>query len=310
MRTLSWPLRFLLLFCLLLSFGSPALAQALDYQYFDETGHNVQGAFLQFYRQASNPTLLYGYPITEEFTRPDGLRVQYFQRARFEYNQRVSLTSLGAELYKPSNPVNVYSPLACRYFAETGYSVCFEFREFFDANGGFEQFGLPISAFENHEGTIVQYFEKARLEWQPWREAGQRVVISDLGRIYFDKAHEDPGLLPPAQPLNAIIRPLVLSLQVRAFVQKAVTLGADEQTIYIIARDQRGQPLSDAECTTDLTWPDGRFDSANSLTGAHGLALLPFTFSGQPQGQLVYAQVTCAFGGLSSRTYTSFRIWY
>jgi hypothetical protein len=316
MRAFGRPLGLFLALSLLLSMSIAAHAQALDYEYFDQTGHNVQGEFLRFYRQASNPLLLYGYPITEEFARSDGLRVQYFQRARFEYHpelpegQRVVLTSLGTALYAPANPVNTYSPLACRYFEQTGYSVCYEFYEFFETNGGIPQFGLPISPFEYHDGTLVQYFEKTRLEWQPWREPGQRVVVTDLGRIFFDRAGEDPNLMPPSQPLNAVIQPAVLSLHVRAFVLKAVTLPNDQQTIYIIARDQRGLALADADCTTRLHWPEGRSDTVLSRTDHNGVATLPFAFNTPTQGELVLAEISCSYRNLSAGTATSFRIWY
>jgi hypothetical protein len=316
MHALQRPLGLFLAFCLLLLTSTSVLAQAVDYQYFNETGHNVQGEFLQFYRLAANPLLVYGYPITEEFTRTDGMRVQYFQRARFEYRaelpagQRVVLSSLGRALYTPANPIPTDNPQACQYFEQSGYSVCYDFYPFFEANGGVAQFGLPISSFESRDDTIVQYFEKARLEWQPWRAPGQRVVITDLGRIYFDKVGEDPGLLPPAAPLNAVTRPLVLSIHVRAFVLKAVTLADDQQTIYIIARDQRGQPLAEADCTVQLQWPDGRSDTVLRRTDRNGIAQLPFAFNDQIHGRRVLAGVSCNYGGISAGTTTSFRIWY
>jgi len=316
MRAHSRPLVLLLALSLLLATGIPAQAQAQDFRYFSETGHNVYGEFLHFYQQASNPLLIYGYPITEEFTRSGGLRVQYFQRARFEYHpempagRRVILTPLGTDSYIASTQINIYSPLSCRYFAATGYSVCFEFLQFFDTNGGVAQFGLPVSPFEYRDDTIVQYFENARLEWQPWREPGQRVVIADLGRIYFGKAGEDPGLLPPSQPLNAGTEPLVLSLQVRAFVSKAVAHSDDRQAVFIVVRDQRGKPIADANCTSNLTWPDQRTESALQHTDAAGVATISLAFTGQPEGRMVYADVSCTYNGLQSATSTSFRIWY
>lgn len=316
MRILRRALGLILLLALLLGGRGSAFAQSQGYEYFDQTGHNVQGEFLKFYRQASNPTLLYGYPVTEEFTDREGLRVQYFQRARFELHpeldagRRVVPTLLGVALYSPSNQLNIYSPFACRLFSETGYPVCFEFLEFFDANGGVEQFGLPISPFEYRQDTIVQYFQKARLEWQPWRSPGQRVVITDLGRIYFDRLREDPGLLPPVKPLNASTQPLVLAVRVNAFVQKAVTLAQDEQTIYIVVHDQRGQPLADTACTTQLEWPDGHRDSAASRTDSRGVARLQFSFNSQLQGNLISAEVTCGYDTLQGISRTSFRIWY
>ena len=279
----------------------------------DETGHNVQGEFLAFYRKAANPTLLYGYPITEEFTRADGLRVQYFQRARFEYHpelpEHVTLTPIGREVYTPTLPLSFSNPFACRSF-DTGYSVCFAFLEFFDAYGGLTQFGQPVSPFEFQDNMIVQYFENARIEWQPMREDGQRVVVTDLGRIYFDRMGEDPGLLPPVQPMSAGTEPLVLALQVRAFVEKAVALTDDTQTIYIAVQDQSTQPITGAECTIAVHWPDQHTDTTVTLTNEGGVAVAAMAFNNQPQGEVIYVDVSCSYGGNVGVTSTSFRIWY
>lgn len=316
MRTLQRPLTFLLALCLLAPTWISAQAQGPDFQYFNETGHNVQGEFLQFYLKASNPTLVYGYPLTEQFTNSDGLLVQYFQRARFEYHpelpegQRVQLTPLGQEMYTPSIQLNFTSPFACRYFSETGYSVCFSFWEFFENNGGVDQFGYPISPFEYQDNMLVQYFQKARLEWQPWNPEDQHVVITDLGRMYFDKVGEDPGLLAVAQPLNSTTEQAVLSLQVLAFVQKAVALPTDQQTIFIVAQDQGGQPVSNAECTATVYWPNGLKDSSVVLTNESGVAVMALSFNNQPQGKLIYTDITCNYSGLTGTTTTSFRIWY
>ncbi len=315
MRALYKSLALLLAACLLLSSWGTAHAQTQDFEFFDETGHNVFGEFLAFYQKATNPTLLYGYPITEEFTRADGLRVQYFQRARFEYHpelpegQRVTLTPLGREIYVSTLPLNFTNPFACRTF-DTGFSVCFAFLDFFNANGELAQFGQPISPFEFQDNMIVQYFENARVEWQPMRENGQRVVVTDLGRIYFDRMAEDPGLLPPVEPLSASTQPLVLSLQVRAFVEKAVVLSNDLQTIYIAVQDQSTQSISGASCTTSIRWPDQHVDTSVNATNQNGLAVVALSFTNQPQGEVIYVDVVCSYNGSSGSTSTSFRIWY
>jgi DMSO/TMAO reductase YedYZ molybdopterin-dependent catalytic subunit len=53
-------------------------------QFFDPTGHNVCGRFLNYWREHGGLTI-FGYPITEEMTE-NGLTVQYFERARCEYH--------------------------------------------------------------------------------------------------------------------------------------------------------------------------------------------------------------------------------
>jgi len=58
-------------------------------RYFAETGHNVRGRFLTYWRRKGG-LAQFGYPLSEEFveTLEDGrtYTVQYFERARFEYH--------------------------------------------------------------------------------------------------------------------------------------------------------------------------------------------------------------------------------
>jgi hypothetical protein len=292
-----------------------AQTQGQDPRYFSETGHNVKGDFLKFYSSNSNALFLYGYPITEEYVNKDGRTVQYFQRARFEYRgdlpegQRVQLTQLGRETFISTGPLNVANTFACRSYPETGYPVCFAFLEFFDQYGGVGQFGYPISGFEYHENKIVQYFEKVRLEWQPWKVEGQRVVVSDLGRTYFDTLGEDIGLLSPVKPSSNNSTNIV-NLQVRAFVWKAVTLATDSQLIFVIVQDQNLQPVANASCTTLVHWSDGRAEPTTLSTNTNGVGMVPLSFNNQPYGSLIYVDVVCAFSNLSANTTTSFRIWY
>jgi len=305
---------FLLAICLLSITWASAFAQTLDFKYFDETGHNVQGEFLKFYNANPSALILFGYPITEEFQK-DGLTVQYFQRARFELHpefpegQHVALTSLGTATYSASEPMNVSgNTLACRTFS-TGFEVCYDFLDFFNKHGGTAQFGNPISAFEYRDSKIVQYFERARFEWQPGRPEAQRVVLSDLGRIYFDKLGEDPALLPSVKPMDNS-QSAILSLKAHAFVKKAVTLADDSQSIFIVLQDQNLRPVANASCNATITWPDKHTDLVSITTNANGVGILPFTFTQQQHGNLVYANVTCAYKDLKASTVTSFRIWY
>lgn len=286
-----------------------------DYQFFEITKHNVKGEFLRFYRAAPNPTLLYGYPITEEMPGKDGLqRVQYFQRARFEYHpelppgQQVVLTSLGSKTYKAGTPITVNPNLGCRRF-DNGFAVCFAFLEFYDKYGGEKQFGKPISFFEIQDNIIVQYFEKARFEWQPNKPEGQRVVITDLGRVYFSQLGEDPAALAPVLPLDG--RPIgVYALRVNTFCWKAVTLASDQQLIYITVQDQTLQPVPRATVTVKVYWPTGIQKFEGLSTNNNGVVIVPLTFSNQPYGQVIQVEVEVEYGSLKVSSGTSFRIWY
>jgi hypothetical protein len=299
-------------FVLILTVGTPVLAQSSGGEYFKETGHYVSGDFLVFYRSVPNATVLFGYPITDAFVK-NGQTIQYFQRARFELfpelpaGQRVKLTPIGKALYSPGEQLDIFNPFACRYFPQTGYSVCYAFLDFFKANGGVERFGQPISPFEYRNELIVQYFENARLEWKPWLPEGQRVSVADLGRPYFDLQKEDPNLLKPSDG-NRIGEPI--QLQVRAFVWKAVTLASDQQLVYVIVQDQNLQPVSGAQGMATAHWADETTTTVSFSTNSSGVGIVPLTFLNQPYGKMVNIEIRVTKDGLEASTTTSFRIWY
>jgi hypothetical protein len=304
---------FLVLIILLTPWGS-ASAQSADVQYFPETGHHVKGDFLRFYNSVPDPKLVFGSPITEQMTSRDGKTVQYFQRARFELNgglpenERVRLTSVGQSLYQPANQLKLGNTAGCDLFT-TGYSVCFAFLDFYKANGGAAQFGNPISPFEFHENLIVQYFERARFEWRADRPEDQRVVLTDLGRLYFDQLGEDPVHLKPVKPLDATINP-ILSIKIRAFVLKPLTRPTDQQTVYVIVQSQTLQAVSNATGKATITWPNGKTEDFFFTTNSSGLGTVTFNFSDQKQGELVPIEIVVIYQGLAGTTRTSFRIWF
>jgi hypothetical protein len=127
--------------------------------------------------------------------------------------------------------------------------------------------------------------------------------------MYFDKLGEEPGLLSPVLPLNNIPTDIV-TLQVRAFAWKAVTLATDSQLIFVIVQDQNLQPVANASCTALTHWPNGSADTAMLTTNTNGVGMLPLSFTSQPYGGLIYVDVACVFNNLSANTTTSFRIWY
>jgi hypothetical protein len=299
---------------ILLSSWVSVRAQPVDIQYFPETGHTIRGDFLQFYKSVQDPMLVFGYPITEQMPSKDGRTVQYFQRARFELRsdlpdgERVQLTPLGAKSYEPGGQLNIDNPSGCQLFI-SGYRVCFAFLDFYKASGGAKQFGNPISPFEFHDQLIVQYFELARFEWRADRPDGQRVVITDLGRTYFDQFGEDRARLKPVEPLDATINP-VLSIKVRAFVLKPVMLSSGHQTVYVIVQSQTQQAISDATGRATIHWPDGRREEFFFTTNGSGVGNVSFNFSDQKQGELVTIDIAVTYQGLAGTTRTSFRIWF
>jgi hypothetical protein len=299
----------ILILAILLAARGTAYAQSTDVQYFAETGHSIKDVFLKFYNAASDPKLVYGYPITEQMISKDGKTVQYFQRARFELagNQTVQLTPLGTLTYKPTSPLTINNPNACKLF--NNIPVCFDFLKFYEASGGPAQFGNPISPFESSSKIIVQYFEGVRFEWRADRPEGQRVVISDLGRIYFDQLKEDPAQLKAVEQFDATINP-VLSLNIRAFVLKSVTFGDGQQTVYIVVHNQTSKPVEAATGKALVKFTDGTTQEFTFTTNARGIAQITFNFNGQKSGELVPIEISVAYQSLNAATKTSFRIWF
>jgi hypothetical protein len=218
------------------------------------------------------------------------------------------LTSVGQSLYQPANQLKLGNTAGCDLFT-TGYSVCFAFLDFYKANGGAGQFGNPISPFEFHENLIVQYFERARFEWRADRPEDQRVVLTDLGRLYFDQLGEDPVHLKPVKPLDATINP-ILSIKIRAFVLKPLTRPTDQQTVYVIVQSQTLQAVSNATGKATITWPNGKTEDFFFTTNSSGLGTVTFNFSDQKQGELVPIEIVVIYQGLAGTTRTSFRIWF
>lgn len=289
---------------------APAQAQGVDSKFFDQTGHNVQGMFWRYYQNVTDAETLLGYPITEEFTNHEGVLVQYFQRARLEVqNGQVRLSPLGVLTYKSGSQLKINNSLACRMY-ETGFSVCFAFLEFFDAHSGLAILGYPISPFEYQDNRIVQYFQNGRLEWHPAKPDGQRVVTGDLGSSYFYRIGEDPARLQPVDPLNAGIKPQVLSLKVRAFPWKAVTYSTDQQLIFVVVQDQTLQPVQGASGQAKIKWTTGAVTTLPILTDVNGIATLSLPVTNQAYGGLVTIEVQVSHGSLAGQTTTSFRIWY
>lgn len=269
---------------------------------------------MRFYKTVPDPGLVFGYPISEQITSKDGKTVQYFQRARFELrndlpeNQRIQLTPVGQALYRPADQLKLDNISGCDLYP-TGYPVCLAFLDFYKANGGTAQFGNPISPFEFHENLIVQYFERARFEWRADRPEGQRVVLTDLGRHYFDGLGEDPALLKPVRPLDATINP-ILAIKAYAFVSKPLTGATGQQTIYVIVQSQTLQSVSNATGKVTIHWPDGRTEDYFFTTNQSGLGSVTANFADQKQGELVPIDITVVYRGLGSTTRTSFRIWF
>ncbi len=82
-------------------------------------------------------------------------------------------------------------------FSETGHTLAYNFRQFFESRGGVAVFGYPISEVFLENGMLVQYFERTRLEWHA---PLARVQSGQLGRWLATGRDAEPAFQPVPAP--------------------------------------------------------------------------------------------------------------
>ncbi len=194
---------------------SSGYAQERGTRYFPETSHNLQGSFFHYFQEKGGLEI-FGYPITEVF-QEDGLLVQYFQRARLVLtgsrgkrasgSGEVKVAPLGELLGHRSPSFKPTYHFSYRYYPKPGHALSFAFLDYYQARGGVEVFGYPITEPFLERGLIVQYFQRARMEWHPDKK---RVQLGLLGEEYSEARGLDPALRAPVEPIVEETTPIPL----------------------------------------------------------------------------------------------------
>jgi hypothetical protein len=187
--------------------------------YVPETGFWVDPEFAAWW-QDNGGLMTFGYPITRVFYQ-DGYYRQYFERAIFEHHEnetsswRVQLVRLGAAntierrksepVFQP-RPLDAVADHGLSYFTETGHSISPSFQAYWDAHGGLQSFGYPLSdpfwevAREDGVARLVQYFERARFEYHPeYAGTEYAVLLGHLGREALSARDVPPLAVIPQQ---------------------------------------------------------------------------------------------------------------
>lgn len=292
-------------------------AQAIDSEYFPETGHYLEDDFFTFYHENPHARLVYGLPITEAYTDPvSGNLVQYLEKVRFEYiaenplGTKIVLTPLGEALYERGTVIPDLTAATpnCHQDEDWGYPVCSSFYTFFKRYGGEGQFGEPISGLEYLRGRLVQFFEFAQLVWMPENPEQARIVVAPLGLKYFYATGAELALLTPLRNFEYNLN--ISDIKVNAFTKYAVVSSGKNQTIDIIARDQNNAPLTNGIVNITLRYPDETEIITDALaTDEFGLANLGFRTQSAVTGP-VEVVVRVTYNDLESIAITSFRIGY
>ncbi len=173
---------------------SPVVPSNSPNAYYQETGLNISPLFLKYWQEQGG-LAQFGYPKTASFREinsADGkiYQVQYFERNRFEYHPEnagtryeVLLGLLGNQQTqerrdKGEMPFKSVAPpqnpsTDVLYFPNTGHSLAYGFKNYWEANGGLTIYGYPTSEEfqeknpDNGKTYTVQYFERARFEYHP-----------------------------------------------------------------------------------------------------------------------------------------------
>jgi len=171
--------------------ASQGVVASDDALYFPQTGHTVRGPFLAYF-QAHGGIEEFGCPITEELPW-HGLVVQYFEKVRMEYHPenppryRVQLGLLGERLGRreppiPPSQVPLIFDHSRRYYSQTGHTLAQPFLAYYDAHGGLDRFGYPLSEPYRLQGVLVQDFQRARLILRDGE-----IQIADWGRMSIEQ---------------------------------------------------------------------------------------------------------------------------
>jgi hypothetical protein len=286
------------------------------------TGFTVNGEFLKIYQSSDNPAMILGSPISGVLKHPmrPEVQVQYFQRARVEYDvnapegQRVSLAPLGSWLYdatKRGPDANIdTSSAACRYFQSARHYVCFAFLQFYDAHKGSVFFGDPISEVETDGERLVQYFQQARMEWWPEHVPGLRVELTDVGTLDYREKFGDPQ---PPRFANIDNVDAPDRLVVRVFPAKPLLELQEDQTVYVIVQNQRYDPVEGASVTLTIQLPNGTSSTHKlPLSDANGISKMEKIPVGIAKpNQMVLLKATVSLKDIPTvESSTWFRIWW
>jgi len=297
-------------------------------EYFTETRHYVCDDFLTFYKTRGDAAI-FGYPITEAFLDPDrGIQVQYFQNVRMELHPqnpapyRVLLGLLIDELgynfprARAEQIPRSNSPLH-HYFPETGHVVSYSFLDYFREKGGLDIFGYPRSEFMFEDGHIVQYFQRARMEWRPEITSGPQMQLAPLGEWYTERFGIPGNYADPLPPPDTYDSPtpvpelVVTKLNISASVRYVITGREGGQTVFVYVTDQWQQPVSGASVQMTVHYPAGdqpyRF---NELTNDSGFSAQYFDIQPAAPGQKVVISVIVTHGELTGTTQTFFLPWW
>jgi hypothetical protein len=198
--------------------AGPMPASADAYLYSDATSHSVS-AFASLYTEMGAADSL-GFPVTELFIEQNptdgrGYWVQYFEKGVIQHHSETNeyhIAPLGvwrfSQKYPNGAPPSKPLPSSNGHlFAETNHTVNDPFLQFWIERGQVRRFGYPIS--ESFEETsevdgktyIVQYFERAVMEYHPELQPPHNVQLTALGSLRHTQIYPSGAPMSASNPI-------------------------------------------------------------------------------------------------------------
>lgn len=258
----------------------------------------------------------FGEALGPAFTdNQSGNTVQYFRPLMLEHDgtaNEVRLAGLGEWALaglSDRKPARVGTGEEVRHFEGTAFTVQGEFKEYYDANGGEDIFGLPVSPQLEVAGRRTQFFENASLEWWPGAALERRVQMGALGLDHYraEGIYRNPGRFGLGN--------LAFIDEVKASVSVAspILYAGDEQTIFVSVEEPDNQrPVSPITITAKIYY-DGKVESLNlGATDENGMVKGRLTLDDATPGQrvqVVVAAISPVHGQVGSAAH-SFKTWW
>lgn len=132
-----------------------------------------------------------------------------------------------------------------QYFSETGHNVSPTFLPFLQSRGGVARFGFPRTDEMVEDGLLVQYFQRARLEYHPeFKNTAYEIQISLLGEWLLGQ-ERPPRVEPFESGENQRFFPETGHSVNLAFLRYYVTRGGLDSLGYPISEElqENGRPV-------------------------------------------------------------------
>jgi hypothetical protein len=178
-------------------------------------------------------------------------------------------------------------------------------------------FGYPLSEFMYEDGLVVQYFQRARMEWRPDESSGAQIRLTNLGEIYLEQVgipEDYDGLSPQERMVDTLDTESldrVKELEINASVRHVITGRQGVQTIFVYVTDQQQQPIPGVIVSMTVRYPldEVRYEYENPTDGK-GFTKHAFDIMSSPPGRNVVIDVIATYDNLTSMTQTFYLPWW